>query len=42
MYKYKNKLTVKKGMKYFVNSGLNLALIGNYAEKDKLEEIVKL
>ncbi len=30
------------GKKYFVNSGLNLALIGNYAEKDKLEEIVKL
>lgn len=30
------------GKKYFVNEGLNLALIGNYEEKDKLTEIVKL
>lgn len=30
------------GKKYFVNGGLNLALIGNYEHKDQLEEIVKL
>lgn len=30
------------GKKYFKNEGLNLALIGNYSEADKLEEIVRL
>jgi len=30
------------GKKYFVNEGLNLALIGNYEHQDQLEEIVKL
>lgn len=30
------------GMNYFTNEGLNLALIGNYTEQDKLEEIVTL
>ena len=30
------------GKKYFVNAGLNLALIGNYEHQDQLEEIVSL
>lgn len=30
------------GQKYFVNQGLNLALIGNFEDKAALEEIVKL
>lgn len=30
------------GKKYFVNGGLNLALIGNFEDKAALEEIVKL
>lgn len=30
------------GKKYFVNSGLNLALIGNYEHQDVLKELVKL
>lgn len=29
------------GKKYFVNTGLNLALIGNYPEEEKLQEILQ-
>ncbi len=30
------------GKKYFVNQGLNLAVIGNYANREKLEKVVEL
>jgi predicted Zn-dependent peptidase len=30
------------GQKYFVNQGLNLALIGNFEDRQALEELVQL